>query len=70
MTKLTRRQAAAALSIPVMALAQAPQSLTPSLPANSEEELNAARAVLRDNSDQLARVALPMSTEPAVHFKA
>ena len=67
-TKLTRREIAAALSVSVTALAQTPQA--PPLPANPDEELKAAIALIRDNSDQLAKFPLPMATEPAVHFKA
>jgi hypothetical protein len=71
MLKLTRRQAAAAISASVTALAQAqPPASTPRLPANPGEELQAAMSLLRDNAEQLARFPLPMSTEPAVRFKA
>ncbi|HUA22258.1 MAG TPA: hypothetical protein VMB25_26115 [Bryobacteraceae bacterium] len=67
-TKLTRREAAAALSASVAALAQTPQPSNP-LPASADEELQRARAVWRENADTLARVALPMATEPAFLFK-
>ena len=67
-TKLTRREAAAAALSASVALAQPPVP-SPALPANSDEELKAARALLRDNAEQMERVPLPMPTEPAVHFK-
>ncbi len=65
-TKLTRRQLATALSASTLLLAQ-PQSPLPSSP---EEELKAVKDALEQNLQQLAKVDLPMSTEPAVHFKA
>lgn len=68
MTKLTRREAAAALSVSVAAFAQTPQPLSP-LPASADEELQQARVTLRSNSDTLTRVAFPMATEPAFLFK-
>jgi hypothetical protein len=65
-TKLTRRQLAAALSVPAL-LAQAP---SPPLPQNADEELKAARDQNRQVAEQLAKFPLPMATEPATHFKA
>jgi hypothetical protein len=65
-TKLTRRELAAALSTSAVLLAQAP---TP-LPSNPDEELKAVKDTLQQNFQQLAKFDLPMSTEPAVHFKA
>lgn len=44
-----------------------PQSPKEELP---NEELNIARDLLRRNAEQLAKVAVPMATEPACHFKA
>jgi hypothetical protein len=65
--KLTRRQlAAAAISAPVL-LAQNPP---PPLPQNPDEELKAARDQNRQISEALAKFPLPMTTEPATHFKA
>jgi hypothetical protein len=40
------------------------------LPQNPEEELKAARDQMQQASQSLAKFAVPMSTEPAVHFKA
>ena len=67
MIKLTRREIAAALSAFPTLLAQAP---APPIPQNADDELNAARDSIRQNSEQLAKFPLPMSTEPAAHFKA
>ena len=67
-TKLTRREAAAALSVSVAALGQTPQAPSP-LPASADQELQQARATIRDNADALARVSVPISTEPAFIFK-
>ena len=64
-TKFTRRQLATALSASAVLLAQ-PQSPLPSTP---EEELKTVKDTLQQNLQQLAKVNLPMSTEPAVHFK-
>ena len=70
MLKLTRRQAAAALSASIAALGQAqPPASTPRQPENPGEELQAAMSLVRDNAEQLAKFPLPISTEPAVHFK-
>jgi hypothetical protein len=65
-TGLTRRQLAAALSASTVLLAQ-PQG---PLPSNPGEELKAVKDTIQQNLQQLAKVDLPMSTEPAVHFKA
>jgi len=65
-TKLTRRQLAAVLSAPAL-LAQTP---APPLPQNADEELKAVRDQNRANAAQLDKFPLPMSVEPAVHFKA
>jgi hypothetical protein len=67
MSKFTRRELAAALSTSGILLAR-PQAQP--LPANSDEELKAARAQLHDNADQLDKFPLPMATEPATMFKA
>ena len=67
MPEFTRRQLAAALSASAL-LAQAPS--TPPLPQNPDEELKAAKESIQRNGDQLAKFPLPMSTEPAVQFKA
>jgi hypothetical protein len=61
--QLTRRKLAATLLAP----AAAAQAQTPPPPAN---ELEAARARLKTNADALAKIDVPMSTEPAVSFHA
>ncbi len=66
MIKFTRREIATALSASAALLAQAPAL---PIPQNPDEELKAARESLRENSEQLAKFPLPMSTEPAAHFK-
>lgn len=66
--QFTRRQVAAALVTSAALSAQAPNNAP--LPQNPGEELKAARDLLRQNLEQLAKFPLPMSTEPAVHFKA
>jgi hypothetical protein len=39
-------------------------------PADSDEETRSAHDLMRSNAQALAKVKLPMATEPAVHFKA
>jgi hypothetical protein len=70
MSKLTRRELAAAVSATAVLLAR-PQGQTPpqALPANAGEELKASRAQLRDNAGQLDKFPLPMAAEPATIFK-
>jgi hypothetical protein len=66
--RLSRRQLASTILIAAAtpALAQTPSPL----PANPEEELKAARDRLRANSETLAKLAVPIETEPALQFKA
>jgi hypothetical protein len=61
--KLTRRKLAAALLAP----AAAAPAQTPPAP---RDEVEAARARLKSNGEALAKVELPMSTEPAFRFEA
>ena len=61
--RLTRRQLATGLSTSALLLAQNP-------PQAPEDELKAARDSIRQNAEQLSKFDLPMSTEPAAHFKA
>jgi hypothetical protein len=65
-TKFTRRELALAVSTSAVLLAQAPAPL----PSNPDEELKAVKDTIQQNSQALAKFDLPMSTEPAVHFKA
>jgi len=72
-TKLTRREIATALSVSSVLLGQTPAS-PPPVPQNvtlsPDDELKAARDSIRQNSEQLAKFPLPMTTEPATRFKA
>jgi hypothetical protein len=71
--KLTRRQLAAVVSATAIsrahAQAQAPAQ-TEQRRAAPADELQAARERLKANSDLLAKLELPASTEPAFRFKA
>ena len=62
------------LATPGALLAQTPpqpvQTLPQSPPQSPEAELNAAREQRQRNAELLAKVALPMATEPASYFKA
>jgi hypothetical protein len=63
-SRLTRRAllgVAAAASAAQQSPAQAP---------GAEEELNARRAQMKANFEQLSKTPLPMSTEPAFTFRA
>jgi len=64
-TAVTRRSLARMLAVAVAI----PQVGTPqAAPANAD--LDSARELLRNNLQQIAKVKLPMATEPACHFKA
>lgn len=63
--KVTRR----ALAQIVLAQAAAPQ-VPPTAAPSGDDLLTAAREQTRKNTEALAKVALPMSTEPAFTFKA
>jgi hypothetical protein len=65
--QLTRREIAMALSGSAALLAQ---TTPPPIPQNAADELAAVREANRQNSEQLAKFPLPMSTEPAARFKA
>jgi len=67
--KLTRRQLVAALA-PAAALAQTVAPSQTATPANPADELKAAQARLKANSEALAKLPVPMETEPAFQFKA
>lgn len=62
--KLTRRQMVAGLA-PAAALAQAPAA-----PATPADELKAAEARRKANSQALAKLEVPMDVEPAFQFRA
>ncbi len=63
--KLTRRTVLAA-ALPALAVAQTPA--TPATPVASDY-LAISAAQYKRNADALAKVAVPMETEPAFHFK-
>ncbi len=63
-TRVTRRELAVALAVPAALLGQAV------VPQNPDEELKAARDQVRQNGETLAKFAIPVTSEPAVHFKA
>jgi acyl-CoA reductase-like NAD-dependent aldehyde dehydrogenase len=65
-TPLSRRELAAALAAAVPALAAG--QATPPQPA--DDPTRAAADRLRSSSEQLAKAALPMDTEPAFQFRA
>jgi len=67
--KVTRRVWGGAL-LAMAAAAQTTPGPAPSAPANAGEELEAARAQYHRASEALAKVPLPMDTEPAFHFTA
>ena len=59
------RLLAAATAIPAVIVPADAQA-----PADSDEETRSAHDLMRSNAEALAKVKLPMVTEPAVHFKA
>jgi hypothetical protein len=64
--ELTRRKlAGAVLSSAAAALAQ-----TQPPPPTADEDLKAARDRIKANSEALAKIPVPMATEPALQFKA
>jgi hypothetical protein len=63
---LTRLVAAAVATPLTPAVTQAAPQASP---AESDDD-RSARELLRSNAQQLAKVSLPMATEPAFRFKA
>lgn len=51
------------------AAAAIPQAAAPQTPP-ADADLDSARELLKSNAQQIAKVQLPMATEPAFHFKA
>ena len=64
--KLTRRQLAASLAASAAAMAQT----QPAAFAAEDEEMKAVRDRLKAAAAELAKVEIPVSTEPAFQFKA
>jgi hypothetical protein len=64
--KLTRRQLVAALAPALAHTAALPQTTAPATPA---DELQAAQARVKANGEALAKLQVPMETEPAFQFK-
>lgn len=66
--KLTRRKLATAIlsSAAGAVLAQTQPAAVPT----SDEDLKAARDRIKANGETLAKLAVPMDTEPALQFKA
>jgi hypothetical protein len=65
---ISRRQLAGVILAGTTAVAQAPPPTT--TPPAGDAELEAARADRRTAAQIIARVALPMTTEPVFQFKA
>jgi hypothetical protein len=63
--KVTRRSLARMLAV----AAAAPQTAGSQTPP-ADADLDSAREQLKSNAQQVAKVKLPMPTEPAFHFKA
>jgi hypothetical protein len=51
---------AAAAAVPAAAVAQ----------SDADEETRSAHEALKNNAEQIAKVEIPMATEPPFHFKA
>ena len=65
--KITRRKLAAAVFVPAASVMAQTQPATPGTP---DEELKAARDRAKLVTDALAQQTVPISTEPALQFKA
>ena len=65
--KMTRRELAGVI---LTATASMAAQTAPAAPSNPAEELESARGQNRRTSEALAKVPLPMDTEPAFHFTA
>ncbi len=69
--KVSRRELARTMGAAVVmpAIAAIPIDVQ-AQPSTSNEETQSARDLLRSNSEAIAKVKLPMATEPPFHFKA
>jgi hypothetical protein len=65
--KISRRRLAVSALVPAAAMAQ---NLSAQAPSEAPEELlKNARELVRRNGEALAKVAIPIATEPAFQFK-
>jgi hypothetical protein len=64
------RMLAATTALPVVPILAVAIPAEAQAPADSDEETRSAHDLMRSNAQALAKVKLPMATEPAVHFKA
>jgi hypothetical protein len=67
--KMTRRELAAAVLVTGVAAQTAPQA-PPAAPSSPADELQAAHERNRQAAEALAKISLPMESEPAFHFTA
>jgi hypothetical protein len=67
--KVSRRKLLLAAAVTASAQAPAQAPTTPA-PQSADSELEAAKTQQRGRAQIIARVPLPMTTEPAFHFKA
>ena len=68
--QVTRRSIPRILAARMLAVAAAVPQAAPSQTLPPDAELEAAREPLKTSAQQIAKVKLPMATEPAFHFKA
>jgi hypothetical protein len=66
--KLTRRNLFAAVSVAPLAAVAVAQDTIPK--TSRDEDLKSAREAMANNAAQLAKVEVPIATEPAFVFKA
>jgi hypothetical protein len=64
------RMLAATTAIPAVVIPVVADPAAAQAPAESDEETRSAHDLMRSNAQALAKVKLPMATEPAAHFKA
>jgi hypothetical protein len=65
--KITRRRLAVSALVPAAAIAQSRSAPAPS--EAPEELLKNAKDLVRRNGEALAKVSIPIATEPAFQFK-
>jgi hypothetical protein len=65
---LTRRSLAKIVAAAAVPAALEPLGAAPQ--ADADEETRSAHDALRNSAEAIAKVEIPMATEPAVHFKA